>query len=334
MWTAEEKQDALALDRGAFLARYPERNENGLRFMRARLSQAKQGESHLPGVIYHDKQEPTFHWRNAIEHAKRGQHLADTMRESQDFATIELDAEEEDPFILFLSDTHIGDWSTDYDLFARITDEILETPGLYVGLLGDLANMAIRLRGVAEVTGGALFTPEQQVKILDSWLTDIAHKVVFATWDNHGVEREEQASGFSAIKHIQAKRFVYFGGIGHPDIRVGNEVYKFAVSHRFRGSSLDNPCHGGMRYLRREGHQRELAAMGDYHVPGIVKFTHGESEKVALNAGSIQTHSPYARRHFSLFTNPSMPGVVLESTRHCITPFYSVGEWKRHRFGR
>ena len=81
--------------------------------------------------------------------------------------TIELDAEEEDPFILFLSDTHIGDWSTDYDLFARITDEILETPGLYVGLLGDLANMAIRLRGVAEVTGGALFTPEQQVKILE-----------------------------------------------------------------------------------------------------------------------------------------------------------------------
>jgi hypothetical protein len=333
-WTAEEERDALILEDNAFFEKYPDRTPEGRRFKRARLARMGEGESSESGIIYHDKVEPTFHWRDAIGYAKSGQALAASMHEGQDTALIELNAEEENPFILFLSDTHIGDWSTDYDLFERITDEILETPGLYVALLGDLANMAIRLRGVAEVTGGALFTPEQQVKILDSWLADIAHKVAFATWDNHGVEREEQASGISAIKHLQAKRFVYHGGIGHPDIRVGEQTYRFAVSHRFRGSSIDNPCHAPMRYLRREGHQRELAAMGDYHVPGIVKFNHGGVDKIAINSGSIQIHSPYARRHFSLFTQPTMPGIVLAADQHTLTPYYSVGEWRAARFGR
>ena len=46
--------------------------------------------------------------------------------------------------VLALSDTHIGSWSTDHGLFERITDEILSTPRLYVALLGDLEQMAIK----------------------------------------------------------------------------------------------------------------------------------------------------------------------------------------------
>lgn len=335
-WTAREEADAVNLTWEQFSPLHPDITWEGWRHKRGRLTGTRENGMHTikDAVIYHDRQEPTLHWREAIHAARDFQTTMKKAKRSQDFATIELPATEEDPFILFLSDTHIGDWSTDYDLFERITDEILETPGLYVGLLGDLANMAIRLRGVAEVAGGNQLTPEQQAYILESWLDDIKHKVAFATWDNHGVEREEQASGISAIKDIQARRVVYFGGIGHPDILVGEETYAFAVSHRFRGSSLDNPCHAPMRYLRREGHHRELAAMGDYHVPGIVKFQHGSVEKVAINTGSTQTHSPYARRYFSLFTADKMPGVVLSSVGHSITPYYSVGEWKRARFGR
>lgn len=306
------------------------------RFKRARLIRADAAGSTNtePGVIFHDKPVPTFNWRDAIHTAQEMQQVAKSASQGQDFATIELDAEEEDPFLLFLSDTHIGDWATDYDAFERITDEILETPGLYVGLLGDLANMAIKLRGVAEVAGGSLFTPELQLRILEQWLDTIAHKVAFATWDNHAVEREEAGTGISAFASLQKRHVAYFGGIGHPNIIVGEESYGLAVSHRFRGSSLDNPCHAPMRYLRREAPDRELAAMGDYHVPGIVKFSYGGRDRVAVNTGSTQTGSVYARRHYSLFTQPTMPGVVLGTTDHAITPYYSVGEWKRARFGR
>mgnify|MGYP003575779059 CR=1 FL=1 len=328
-WTVDELESCLAMGWDEFSRRY-DRTYHGYRIMRGRLLKEGAQGTHEQNIIYHDKATgEDFHWRDAALAAKRMQYVAASARTSQEFATIELPVGGRDPFVLFLSDTHIGDWGTDYDLFARITDEILETPDLYVALLGDLANMAIRLRGVAEVTGGSQLPPELQIKFLESWLNDIAHKVAFATWDNHGVEREEQGSGFSGIKALLARRVVYFGGIGHPDILVGDQRYQFAVSHKFRGSSVDNPCYAPMRYLRQEAPDRELAAMGDYHVPGIIKYTHGGRDRVAVNCGSTQTGSVYARRHFSLFTRDAMPGVRLSTDSHCITPYYAVGEWKR-----
>jgi hypothetical protein len=113
-WTAEEERDALILEDNAFFEKYPDRTPEGRRFKRARLARMGEGESSESGIIYHDKVEPTFHWRDAIGYAKSGQALAASMHEGQDTALIELNAEEENPFILFLSDTHIGDWSTDY----------------------------------------------------------------------------------------------------------------------------------------------------------------------------------------------------------------------------
>lgn len=329
-WTLEEEQAALIYEWEDFRTLFPDRTYHGYRFKRARMKQAGPGESRESGIIYHDKATGEgFNWRDVAKAATHMQDVIADGRTSQEFATIELEVGDRDPFVLFLSDTHIGDWGTDYDLFARITDEILETPNLYVALLGDLANMAIRLRGVAEVTGGNQLTPEMQIKFLESWLADIAHKVAFATWDNHGVQREEDGSGFSGIKQLLARRVVYFGGIGHPDIVVGDQRYKFAVSHKFRLSSASNPCHGAMQYLRQEAPDRELAAMGDSHVPGIIKYTHGGQDRVALTCGSTQTGSVYARRYFSLFTRDAMPGVQLGVDQHSIVPYYTIADWKR-----
>lgn len=329
-WSIAEEQATLEYGWEDFNRLFPGRTYHSYRFKRKRL--IEEGARHEQEVVYHDKADGSgFHWRDMSHAATRMQEVAATGRTSQETATIEIPSDGRDPFILFLSDTHIGDWGTDYELFERITDEILETPDLYVALLGDLANMAIRLRGVAEVTGGNQLTPEMQVKFLESWLGDIAHKVALATWDNHGVEREEQGSGFSGIKQLLSRRVVYFGGIGHPDILVGDQRYKFCVSHQFRGSSADNPCHAAMRYLRREAPDRDLAAMGDYHVPGIVKFNNAGRDMVAVNTGSTQTRSVYARRYYSLRTQSAMPGVRLGVDSHCITPYYTVGEWLRER---
>jgi len=280
-----------------------------------------------PVVEFIDKKRGSFNWRDANKVLTDMQTLAHNASSSQDTATIRINTDKP-AFCLFLSDTHLGDWATDYDLFARITDEILSTPNLYVALLGDMVNMAIAMRNVAEVAGGNLLPPELQAEYFSSWLDEVKDRVLLATWDNHAVMREEKGSGISMFKAIQSKHVVYHNGIGHPDIQVGEQTYKFAVSHRFRGSSIENPCHATMRYLRREGHDRELAAMGDIHQAGIVKFNHGPTPKVAVNTGSLQINSGYARRHFSLFTSPVMPGVLLHPDRHIITPMWSVAEYK------
>jgi hypothetical protein len=317
-----------------FRSRYPHRSPssvNSQRYLdkkRRGIEEPAESDLLVGSVLSRpDKKIGHFHWREANKAIKEMQALSTAAKSSQDYATIKI-ATDEPVFVLFLSDSHLGDWATDYDLFERITDEILSTPNLYVALLGDMVNLAIAMRSVGEVTSGNLLPPELQVEYFTSWMDDVKDRILFATWSNHDIMREEKGTGISAFRSIQERRVVYHNGIGHPDVVVGGETYRLAVSHRFRGNSIENPCHATMRYLRREGHDRELAAMGDIHQPGIIKFNHGPTPKVAINTGSTQLNSTYARRHFSLFTSPVMPGVLLHPDRHQMTPYWSVSEWK------
>jgi len=170
-----------------------------------------------------------------------------------------------------------------------------------------------------------------QTKFLRSWFDDIWHKVAFATWDNHGVQRQENQAGESSVKEILSKRVCYFNGIGHVDLKVGSQVYLGAVSHVFRGRSMLNPCHAGQRYMRFEGTDREWTMMGDSHVPGVLKYTDGDKTRISLNAGSLQINSGFGKRFFSLTTHPVYPLIVFHPEKHQMTPFWSVKEWLSFR---
>lgn len=319
-WTAQEEDELRELGPADF-ATSSTRSWNAIRFKYARLM------TKAPRL--EDKAVAAFNWREANKYIGGMQRLSEGAKASQDRSRIVLDTDQ--PIgVLFLSDAHLGDWSTDYELFERITDEILGTPNLYIALLGDMAHMAIKLRGVAEVTSN-LLPPELQLSYFTSWLEEVSDRILLCTWDNHAVEREELGSGISAFKRLQAKRFVYFNGIGHPDVQVGGEVYKLAVSHRFRGRSQVHPASAPMQYLVREGHQREIAVQGDFHIPAILQFVHGDMEKLAMVTGSVQTRSPFARRHFSLMTHPIFPVLELHPTRHLAVPYWNLAAWQGAR---
>lgn len=324
-WTDAEIAELLDLGWQVYAERHPERTPDACR-VRHNAERRKRAAEQTAPVEPLDKPVPRFDWREATAHVKQLQRIRREYSASQSTALIRIEADA--PIcVVALSDTHVGSWSTDYERLIAITDEIMGTPNLYVALLGDLANMAIKLRGVAEVKDD-LLPPDMQLAFIDAWLNEIADRVLFCTWDNHAVEREEQGTGLSAFARLQSRRFVYHGGIGHPDVRVGEQTYRFAVSHRFLGRNYLNPTHAAMRYLRHEGHDREIAMQGDYHVPGIAKFTHGPTTKVAIHTGSLQTESGYAKRWFSLTTHPVFPCVVLHPHQHMMIPFWSIAEWK------
>lgn len=317
--------------------------KNKLRFLgksREEVIVKLTGEDQVPVVelapdapkVVSDKKVGEFNWRDWTDWIETGRELRHKASFDQDRSEIRV--ESDTPVcVLFLSDTHVGSWAADHDLFRRITDEILATSGLYIGLLGDVAEMAIRLRGVAEVTGNIL-PPELQARYVESWLEEVGPRILFSTWDNHAVEREEAGTGISAFAELLKRRVVYHNGIGHTDLIVGKETYHLAVSHRFPGSSLDHPCHGGVRHLTREAHGRELAASGDRHRAGIefLSSQHGDYRpRIAVNTGTLQLQSPYARRHFSLFSAPVFPCVTFHPEKHLITPFWSIESWHESR---
>jgi len=279
--------------------------------------------------IESDKKFDEFAWRDWSKWIKDGQKLKKKASRSQEQAAIKLGDGTRPEIICQLGDLHIGAWGTDYDLLEKITDELKET-GVWVALMGDLLEMAIKLRSVLEVCSQVL-PPEQQVQFLESWIEEILPQVVFSVWCNHGVEREEKMSGVSLIKGILSKKTVYFNGIGHPDVQVGNQVYKIAASHKFRGSSMYDSTFGAKRYSRMEAHDREIIMQGDLHRYGISQYSEGGIEKVAITSGTLHLNSGYAKRYFSLKTLPIFPCLVLHHDQHKITPFINLGDALRYR---
>lgn len=273
-------------------------------------------------AIQTDKKISDFNWRDPIKPLQALQEIYKKGKDSQDFAAWEINAEK--ITVVVLGDVHMGSWATDYDLLIQITDEIINTPNLYVIIVGDMIQMSIKLRGVLEVSDNAL-PPKWQMKFLESWLEEIKHKVICSTWDNHSVMREENASGFSQYANIFGKHVIYHDNIGHIDIKVKDQLYKVAAAHFFRGRTMLNAVHGQMRYMRMTSNDREICIAGDSHVPGIMQYEEGGKQRTAINCGSLQ-NGGYGKRFFSLLNSPVYPCFRLSGQSHTVTPFWSVKE--------
>lgn len=270
------------------------------------------------------KEEPVLiGWREIAQHARKQQELKSKLSTySPDESVVKI--ETDNPItIMFLGDTQLGSWGVDYDAFESITEEILNTPNLYVILMGDLLQMAIKMRSVIEVSD-MIISQKAQFQMLESWLDEIKHKVICAVWCNHVTMREENVLGWSPTSYMMASKVRFFNQIGHLDLMVNNIVYKFALSHFFSGRSMYNNLHACMRYLRMQGQDRDIAVQGDTHVPGITKYVEGNRTLCAIVNGSIQNNSGYAKRFFSLKTHSAFPCIKLNHEEKIFTPFYTL----------
>jgi hypothetical protein len=278
-------------------------------------------------VVKANKKKADFKWREWVDHAERTQELYKRASQTQKEATIEL-GDGKHPIVLVpFSDQHIGGRGVTYKEFRRMTEDIISTPNLYVALLGDMTEFAIRLRSVAEVCA-QIFGPDKQIQFMEDWFEEIKPKVAFATWENHETERSEKMAGFSFVKPLIGKECVYFDGIGHADVKVGSQTYLIAASHKFRGYSYMNPCHAGQRYMRFQGVDREIAMMGDIHQPAFMHYYDGPRERLSMVAGTLNVNSLYAARYFSIFTQPYYPCIRLDHKTHTFNPFKSLSAWK------
>lgn len=276
-----------------------------------------------------DKKASDVSWRDFITALDPIQALRARSGRSQDYAHIHIATDRPVP-LAFISDWHIGSWGVDAQDIARGTDKLLELHaryGLHVAILGDMVEMAIRLRSIAEISGN-LLPPSDQIAFFRSWLRDVSELVLWATWDNHAVIREEELVGHSAIAEICKDYTIYHSGIGHTDLEVGDQVYSLATSHRFAGRSVSNPVAGQMRYMQNNP-DREVVVAGDSHRPAIMQYEDGGKERVAANCGSLQTNSRYAKRHFSLHTSEAMPVILFSPDEHTIAPHYSLSHFER-----
>lgn len=286
-----------------------------------------------PEVVHLDKKVGTFNWRESIKVVQSLQRLRGDASWSQRSAKIQVGDSSAPVAIMCLSDMHIGSVATDYDLFIKLTDLILHTPNLFVAVVGDEVEWAVRLRSVAEVCAQVL-DPSLQLEFIEQWLDEILHKVLFSTWSNHSTDRSEQLIGTCPVKNILAKRAPFFSGIGHVELLVGGQTYLMAVSHRFKGVTATDSTAGCKRYMRVEWTQAEIAMQGDCHRAGVSVYNEGSRNLVAISSGALNVNSSYAARNFSLFTSSAMPIVQLFPDEHLIIPYYTVDHYlKANSYG-
>jgi hypothetical protein len=281
--------------------------------------------SEKPAFTSDKKNDEDFSWRKASGIVKSMQELSKSASRSQDEATIRFDNADKPIMILPIADWHFGSYASDYDLIEKFTDLIVNTPGLYIAIVGDMGQFAIKMRGVLEMMDNAL-PPKLQTRFIESWLAEVAPKVLWSTWDNHGSTRFEDATGIDQYGELFSRNVIYFNHIGHVDIAVNDvDPYRIATSHFFKGKSTEtNMFNGMMKYLRITCPEREMAIAGDIHKPGHAQYTEGGEIKTVINTGTMQTSSGYAKRYFTLKTFPDFPCFTLHHKRHAITPYWSV----------
>lgn len=263
----------------------------------------------------------------AIARERQAQHQA--MSGATDFPEFFIESDRPVP-VLFIADWHVGSWGTDYDAIDAATEEI-ERLGLKVAVLGDMLQMSINMRSVLEVMDN-LLTPREQMRWMQQWLERMAPHILWVTWDNHTIMREEKVTGYSWYAEMVKDKVVYSSGINHVDIMVGGadfETYKIASSHRFRGRSMYNALHGQQQYMRLEGVDRELCVAGDSHRPAVSTYYDGPVKRAALNVGTAQTNSGYARRFFSLYTHDDMPLIEFWPDVHAFQVYDNLAAYKR-----
>jgi len=334
-WTPEREAYLVAhpTDFDGFDALHGPIERHVWRSKRNRLVGPQQGLRQRSPFVSWDKNEKDFHWTDVLAPLEAMQDIAKAASNSQDHATISLAADAPVP-VMFVSDWHIGSWGVSYREVAELT-ETIQRLGIRIAVLGDMLQMSIRMRSVVEM-GDNLLSPRMQMLFLESWLEDMADQVLWSTWDNHSVAREEEFTGFSRYAELFKDKTIYHSGIGHVDLIVGGETYKIASSHRFSGNTPLNPTAGQERYMRFEGIDRELTVAGDSHRPAMKAYTDGPLARLAINCGTLQKDSGYAKRFFSLYSHDWMPVVLFLPDRHLMVPYPSLDHYlaaERLRYG-
>lgn len=321
-------RNAFLLRRSKFIKRGQLERRPGSPFSRTPNPDALVPKDGAPDVR-HNKPDVSFDDQSLIDLARQRQALRKPMSRSLDFPEFFIESGRPVP-ILFIADWHIGSWGTDYDEINDTINEI-ERLNLKIVILGDMLQMAKNMsQGLAALRDACLDEAEQD-RWIEAFVARFAPQILWVTWDNHVVMRQEKTEGFSRYAELMKDKVVYSNGINHVDLMVGAadfETYKICSSHRFRFRSMYNAVHGQQQYMRLQGIDREIAIAGDSHTPAAASYYDGPLHRAAVNVGSPQDDSAYSKRFFSLYTHNDMPVIEFWPDKHLFHVYPNLQEYK------
>ena len=196
--------------------------------------------------------------------------------------------------LVWAADHHFGDPGVDVERAFEEAKLIANTPGMWVGLGGDMTNNFI-------VTKLQFIRNEARMTITDEWvlmkmyIETLMEKILFSMPGNHGgwTKLLSGIDYFANIMDRLCKNALYDKHQVRFTLQVGDWKIPCKARHKWRGSSIYNVTHAIDRSALREGDF--LIGFGAHtHTGGYYRTLNVSGENgIALQSGSYKRYDEY-----------------------------------------
>lgn len=222
--------------------------------------------------------------------------------------------------IVSTADWHLGSDGTDYARLEKELNIIADTPGMYVGFVGDALDNFI----IGKLLSLRMHT---SFKVTEEWamvryaLGIIGPKLLYAVGGNH----DAWTAGAAGIDYL-ADVVRAFAAVPYDaneltlEVQVGGASYMLRARHKWRLTSMLNPTHGIEQASRFDkGRGFDVGIGAHTHASGLSReFNNGGRTGIAQLCGAYKREDEFAKRQG--FAQPNEATAVA-------TIFTEAGMW-------
>jgi UDP-2,3-diacylglucosamine pyrophosphatase LpxH len=219
-----------------------------------------------------DKKLGAFNYKEWLNAAQATQDLHHKASSKQDVATIKI-ASSKPVGIVFSADWHLGSISCDYKSFLKNHEFVLNTDGLYLGVVGDTIDNFYQFNNAHAILQQVI-PPAKQRKLLGEIFHALLekNKLLFVGYGNHET-RDEKWFGDNLVARMVEEKIPYFSGKGIVKLYINEQIYTILVMHKTGSNSKINTLYGAkMEYGRY--FPADIVVTGHTHVPAIESYWH------------------------------------------------------------
>lgn len=263
---------------------------------------------------------PDDYWERLWENAKEQSRLRRQLNKPQTVFNVKVN--DDLPIMLvWTGDWHLLDAGTDHDRFDADLALWKETPGVYLGIGGDLSNW----------TSPAVLPRAMPANVLPSELAavlvrrkveEIKAKVLFGVVGNH--DAFPGATGWHPVDDIYRDCGIpNLGPGGRVFLKVGEVTYQIEARHSFNYNSSLNDTNSHRRLWEQSG-KPDMVFTAHLHNPTLHHRSFDGTDTVWARNGTYKRDDSYAKSKNFVHTQPEppdQPGVILFPDERRMIPF-------------
>ena len=218
----------------------------------------------------------------------------------------------------------------DIEKFSEDRTAIMETPNVKVALLGDVIDDCWFGSGMYEQLGEPEFQHLWAYKVVKEYFD--ADKLVFTLGGDHDESWFFKKAGLSMYLGLQRSigNFPFLVGPAKVEIVVGDQMYKLAVAHRYKGHSIYTTSHPSRRLERDRFHGADAFITAHTHERAVdhseVEEWEGKRDVLYCISGCYKLQDRYLHKIGQRTGQTGGIALLLMPDRHQVLGFKDIIE--------